>query len=244
VRPGQVVAQPDGLERELGAFADRLGAISGHVRLKWASGCSRSKPMTLLKTCPASWLRFISRQTWPISATPARNAPSPARYLRAVLQAWLFESRRLTRPDCGADRHIIAPTSDSRGARLTGNATAKRQTDRLGAPVLTLRFVEHCCPLQSTVRCPHTTHWGSNRLSREVYSFCHAYPKRMDHRGRNSPSSDDHGLAKVTEPSILQVTWPPGALGRPGESADRGDRRTQRLKRRRRDRRMLEPRLR
>ena len=164
MRPGQVVAQPDGHERELGAFADRLRAISGHVRLKWASGCSRSKPMTLLKACSASSLRFISRQTWPISATPARNAPSPARYLRAVLLAPLFESQRLTRSEFGADRRIIAPTSESRGGRLTGNATAKRQTDRLGAPVLTVRCAEHCCRSQPTVRCPHTTQSGPQRV--------------------------------------------------------------------------------
>ena len=95
--------------------------------------------MTLLKTCPASSLRFISAQTWPISATPARNTLSPARYLRAVLLARLVESQRLTRSDFGPDRHIIAPTSESRGTRLTGNATAKGQTERLGSPVLNVR---------------------------------------------------------------------------------------------------------
>ena len=95
--------------------------------------------MTLLKTCPASSLRFISAQTWPISAAPARNTLSPARYLRAVLLARLVESQRLTRSDFGPDRRIIAPTSESRGGRLTGNATAKRQTDRLGSPVLNVR---------------------------------------------------------------------------------------------------------
>jgi len=70
--------------------------------------------------------------TDPPSATPARDARFPARYLWVMLLVWLFESVPLVGPNCGADMRIIALITEAspveRILEYIGEPSRRRQS--------------------------------------------------------------------------------------------------------------------